>query len=108
MCHASKLKAGMIGSIQATQDVINFCDEHKLYPEIKLIPVEGINKVYTELDASNESGVRYVIDLATLNDEAEKRCVDSPPVIHPVTGGMTSMGSILGAVFDMLCCCKWC
>ncbi len=58
-CAGSKVKGSGIGGIEATQAVIDLCAQHRIYPEIKVIPVEGINHVYELLDAANDSGERY-------------------------------------------------
>jgi arginyl-tRNA synthetase len=60
-----------------------------------------------QLDASNESGVRFVIDLASLNEEAFARCSKVPaPKLGPQPPPM-GMGSIVGAILSLLCCCRW-
>jgi uncharacterized zinc-type alcohol dehydrogenase-like protein len=107
VCGASRVKGSGIGGIEATQAVIDLCDEHKIYPEVELIPVEGVNRAYEQLDASNESGVRFVIDLASLNEEAFARCSKVPaPKLGPQPPPM-GMGSIVGAILSLLCCCRW-
>ncbi len=42
-CGNSKVKAGLIGSIEATQAVINLCAENKIRPDIQVIGVDQIN-----------------------------------------------------------------
>ena len=52
--------------------MINLCDKHKIYPDIKVVSVTEINNVYTALDSGNTSTVRYVLDLEnTLKDAQE-------------------------------------
>ena len=41
-----------IGSIEATQAVIDLCAQHKIYPEIKVVPVWEINRVFEKLDGA--------------------------------------------------------
>lgn len=92
----SRIKVSVIGSIKETQDVINFCDQHKIFPDIKIVPVTEINEVYTNLDKSNEAGIRYVLDIAnTLNKDT---VYDAPaPTIQPNDGF-----TIGGAIVEMM------
>ena len=78
----SRIKFSGIGSIKETQDVINLCDEHKIYPEIKIVPVTELNNVYSDLDKSNPTGIRYVLDIEnTLNKDTV--CTAPPPKLSP-------------------------
>lgn len=107
-CGSSKVKGSGIGGILATQEVIDLCAKHEIYPEIQVINVNQINSVYEKLDRSNESGERFVIDLAnTLNDNAFDNCNAPPPSFGPQSPPM-GLGTIMGAVLSLLCTCKWC
>ena len=60
-----------IGGMVNTQEVIDLCAKHSIYPEIKVVPVWEINSVYQKLDSENKTGLRYVLDLEnTLNEDA--------------------------------------
>jgi len=103
----SKIKGSGIGSIAATQEVIDLCARNNITPEIKLIGVEEINSVYEILDTKNIGGLRYVIDISTLNDSAIAKCEAlAPPKIAPYAG--ITCGTICATLCDMLCCCRWC
>ena len=43
---------------------MDLCNEHKIYPEITIRPVSEINRIMETLDAGNDAGVRYVLDIA--------------------------------------------
>lgn len=101
----SRVKISVIGSIKETQDVINLCDKYKIYPEIVVVPVSEINNVYTELDKSNATAVRYVLDIA--NTLKEDVICSKPPTITPAINEMTTC-SILTECCGLLCCCRWC
>lgn len=102
----SKIKASGIGSIAATQEVINLCAKNGIKPEIKLIGVEEINNVYEILDSKNIGGLRYVIDIATLNESAFAKCENlAPPKLSPYAG--ITGGRICATLCDMLCCFRW-
>lgn len=55
----------MIGGIRETQEMLDFCAEHKIAAEIEVIAAEDINKAYERVLASDVH-YRFVIDAATL------------------------------------------
>ena len=59
------LAGSMIGSIAETQEMLDFCAEHGVTPEIEVIPFARVNEAY---DRVRKSDVRYrfVLDTATL------------------------------------------
>lgn len=101
----SRIKFSGIGSIKETQDVINLCDQHKIYPEIKIVPVTELNNVYTELDKSNPSGLRYVLDIEnSLNENT--RCSAAPPNLTPSKAHFNPM-SMIPEFLYLLFTFKW-
>ncbi|EOD21495.1 hypothetical protein EMIHUDRAFT_43128, partial [Emiliania huxleyi CCMP1516] len=65
---ARKTVSSGIGGIAATQEVVDLFDKHRIYPNIEIHPVEEINEIMNKLDKGNDSSVRYVLDMATLNE----------------------------------------
>jgi uncharacterized zinc-type alcohol dehydrogenase-like protein len=55
----------LIGGIRETQEMLNFCAEHKLGAEIELISAEQVNEAYERVLASDVR-YRFVIDGATI------------------------------------------
>ncbi|HSO16260.1 MAG TPA: NAD(P)-dependent alcohol dehydrogenase [Arthrobacter sp.] len=55
----------LIGGIRETQEMLDFCAEHKLGAEIEVIPAEKINDAYERVLASDVR-YRFVIDTSTL------------------------------------------
>jgi alcohol dehydrogenase (NADP+) len=55
----------MIGGIRETQEMLDFCAEHRLGADIEIIPAERINEAYERVLASDVR-YRFVIDTATL------------------------------------------
>ena len=53
-----------IGSIQETQEMLDFCAEHGIAPEVELIGADGINDAYERVLASDVR-YRFVIDATT-------------------------------------------
>ncbi len=55
----------MIGGIRETQEMLDFCAEHRIAADIELIPADQINEAYERVLASDVR-YRFVIDTATL------------------------------------------
>jgi uncharacterized zinc-type alcohol dehydrogenase-like protein len=55
----------LISGIQETQDMLNFCGEHNVLPELELIPASYINEAFDRVVASDVR-YRFVIDNSTM------------------------------------------
>ncbi len=55
----------LIGSIAETQEVLDFCAEHAIAPDIEVIPIASINDAFETMN-KGEVRFRYVIDMASL------------------------------------------
>lgn len=55
----------MIGSIQETKEVLEFCAAHQILPDVQLINMEEINDAFDHIK-DEEVRFRYVIDMASL------------------------------------------
>lgn len=60
------LGTSLIGGIAETQEVLNFCAQHNIFADIKIIPMAQINEAFDEID-HGEISYRYVIDMSTLD-----------------------------------------
>jgi len=54
----------LIGGIPETQEVIDYCAEHNIYPQIQVIKASEINDAWNKV-VNKEARYRYVIDAAT-------------------------------------------
>jgi uncharacterized zinc-type alcohol dehydrogenase-like protein len=54
-----------IGSIGETQEMLDFCAEHGIAPEVEVIPASQINEAYERV-LSSDVRYRFVIDIDTL------------------------------------------
>jgi uncharacterized zinc-type alcohol dehydrogenase-like protein len=63
------LAGSCIGGIRETQEMLDFCAEHGIGAEIEVINASSINEAYERVIASDVR-YRFVIDIATLTDEA--------------------------------------
>jgi uncharacterized zinc-type alcohol dehydrogenase-like protein len=61
-----RVAGSLIGGIKETQDVLDFCAEHNIHPECKIIRAEDINDAFASL-TKGDVAHRYVIDMASLD-----------------------------------------
>ena len=66
--HRRSLAGSLIGSIREPQEMLDFCAEHGVAPDVEVIAIQDVNDAYKRV--KNE-GVRfrYVIDMANLAQE---------------------------------------
>jgi uncharacterized zinc-type alcohol dehydrogenase-like protein len=55
----------LIGGIRETQEVLDYCEEHKIYPQIQLIKSGDINDAWDKV-VNKEARYRFVIDAGTI------------------------------------------
>lgn len=55
----------LIGGIPETQEVLDYCAAHKIYPQIQIIKADEINEAWKKV-VNKEARYRYVIDAATI------------------------------------------
>jgi len=51
-----------IGGIKETQEMLNYSAKHKIFPEIEIIKIQGVNKAWSSL-INKKVAKRYVIDM---------------------------------------------
>jgi uncharacterized zinc-type alcohol dehydrogenase-like protein len=66
--HRRSVAGSVIGSIAETQEVLDFCAEHHIAPEVQMIKMQDINDAYKNM-LDEEVRFRYVIDMQSLKDE---------------------------------------
>ena len=66
--HRRSVAGSLIGSLAETQEVLDFCAEHGIGPEVEVIPIQRINAAYDEVE-KGDVRFRYVIDLASLQQD---------------------------------------
>ena len=59
------LSGSLIGGIQETQEMLDFCGKHGITSDIEVIPMQKINEAYERMLKSDVK-YRFVIDMATL------------------------------------------
>ncbi len=56
--------ASLIGGMKETQDMVNYCADHKVHPQIQIIKAEKVNEAWENV-VNKKARYRYVIDAAT-------------------------------------------
>lgn len=56
--------ASLIGGMKETQEVVDYCADHKVLPQIQIITAEQINEAWESV-VNKKARYRYVIDAAT-------------------------------------------
>jgi len=56
----------LIGGIKETQEMLDFCAEHSIHPEVELIDVKDVNGAFERVKKSDVK-YRFVMDLKTLS-----------------------------------------
>ncbi|WP_416414535.1 NAD(P)-dependent alcohol dehydrogenase [Pantoea sp. App145] len=59
------LAGSLIGGIEETQEVLDFCAEHNISCDIEMLDIKNINEAYSRMIAGDVK-YRFVIDMATL------------------------------------------
>lgn len=59
------LAGSLIGGIQETQEMLDFCAQHGITADVEIIPIQKINEAYDRMLKSDVK-YRFVIDTATL------------------------------------------
>jgi uncharacterized zinc-type alcohol dehydrogenase-like protein len=60
-----QIAGSLVGGIQETQDMLDFCAQHQILSDIELISMHGINQAYERMQHSDVK-YRFVIDMSTL------------------------------------------
>ena len=61
-----RLAGSLIGGIEETQEMLDFCAEHNIVSDIEMIPIQKINEAYERMIRSDVK-YRFVIDIKSLN-----------------------------------------
>lgn len=65
---STTIGGSIIGGTVETQEVLDFCAEHNILPEVQMIDIKDINDAFDKVK-DEEVRFRYVIDMASLKKE---------------------------------------
>ncbi|RZJ45171.1 MAG: NAD(P)-dependent alcohol dehydrogenase [Brevundimonas sp.] len=60
------VSGSLIGNLDETQDVLDFCAANGIAPEVQMIDIQDINETYVKIE-NGEARYRYVIDMKSLS-----------------------------------------
>jgi len=60
-----RLAGSVIGGIQETQEMLDFCSKHNLSSDIEIIPIQKVNEAYERV-VKSDVRYRFVIDMKSL------------------------------------------
>ncbi len=63
--HRRSIAGSVIGGIRETQEMLDFCAEHKIESDVEEIPIQQVNEAYERV-LKGDVRFRFVIDLASL------------------------------------------
>ncbi len=63
------IAGSLIGGLKETQEMLNFCAEHNVLPQVEMIPIQKVNEAF-ERTIKNDVKYRFVIDMASLREES--------------------------------------
>jgi uncharacterized zinc-type alcohol dehydrogenase-like protein len=52
-----------IGGVPETKEMLDFCAEHQIYPEVEIIAMDQVNEAFERL-LKNDVRYRFVIDMS--------------------------------------------
>lgn len=67
--HRKAVAGSLIGSLEETQAVLDFCAEKNVAPDIQMIRIQDINDAYKQVE-NGDARFRFVIDLKSLVEES--------------------------------------
>lgn len=59
------LAGSLIGGISETQDLLDFCAQHKITADVEIIPIQKVNEAFERMLKSDVK-YRFVVDMSTL------------------------------------------
>jgi uncharacterized zinc-type alcohol dehydrogenase-like protein len=77
--HRKNVAASLIGSLHETQEVLDFCAEHDIGPEIEVIGIDAVNDAIKHV-IKGEVRFRYVINMASLAAGASAGTVEDAAI----------------------------
>lgn len=65
------LAGSLIGGINETQEMLDFCSKHDIACDVELIPIQKVNEAYERI-LDSDVRYRFVIDLNSLQNVTMK------------------------------------
>jgi uncharacterized zinc-type alcohol dehydrogenase-like protein len=62
-----RIAGSLIGGIEETQEMLDFCGEHNIVSDVEMIDIQNINEAYDRVVKSDVK-YRFVIDMKSLKN----------------------------------------
>ncbi|MEQ6248705.1 NAD(P)-dependent alcohol dehydrogenase [Sulfitobacter sp. HNIBRBA3233] len=85
--HRIALAGSLIGGIADTQEVLDFCAEHGIEPEIERIAIDEVNNAFARMK-NEDVRFRHVIDIETLRAERDTLLTSADVIADPDRGAV--------------------
>ena len=59
-----RIAGSVIGGIRETQDMLDFCAEHRIESDVEVIPIQQVNEAYERV-LTGDVRFRFMIDVAS-------------------------------------------
>ena len=56
------ISGSLVGGVKETQEMLDFCAAHKIYPDIEIVPIQYVNEAWERL-TKGDVKYRFVIDV---------------------------------------------
>ncbi|MGF1552697.1 MAG: NAD(P)-dependent alcohol dehydrogenase [Paracoccaceae bacterium] len=83
--HRISLAGSLIGGIERTQEVLDFCARHGIRSEVEVVGIDDVNAVLHRLEQGDQK-FRSVIDMKTLKDQREAWAAKAETIPDPERG----------------------
>lgn len=71
MFQRKSIAGSLIGGIKRTQELLEFCAEKNVAPDVELIHANGIDAAWDKLNGNSSMGTRFVIDIEASKGDAD-------------------------------------
>jgi uncharacterized zinc-type alcohol dehydrogenase-like protein len=63
MFNRQSISGSLVGGIKNTQEILDFCAKHQIWPDAQMIKFDQIDWAFEQLETNNKDGIRFVIDV---------------------------------------------
>jgi uncharacterized zinc-type alcohol dehydrogenase-like protein len=92
--HRRNVAGSLIGNLQETQEVLEFCAQHGIGPQIEIIDIAEINHAYKQVEGGDVR-FRYVIDMASLKTDGRDAAKQADAEIADTEAGSTEAAPLI-------------
>jgi D-arabinose 1-dehydrogenase-like Zn-dependent alcohol dehydrogenase len=69
LMNRNAITGSLIGGVKRTQEIVDLCEEKKIYPDVVVVDCNKVDDIFEELQGKSTTVQRYVLDIAnTMQD----------------------------------------